>query len=195
MKTDTIRVSSRGAEMETALKQAEKVAAYKSLGAQSALQLRLLTEEMMGLMRSITGETEGAFWIEDEEGVYQLHLKTENRMDEKQKEELISVSSEGRNEAARGLMGKIRTFFEPAGGTPVFAGLFMPGSSPQMYQSMSWSMTDYKKRIARMREERQEGAEEAWDELEKSVVAHVADDIRVSIRGREAELIIIKKLA
>ena len=62
MKTDTILVSSRGREMETALKQAEKAAAYKGLGTKSALQLRLLTEEMMGLMRSITGETEGAFW-------------------------------------------------------------------------------------------------------------------------------------
>ena len=120
MKTDTILVSSRGREMETALKQAEKAAAYKGLGTKSALQLRLLTEEMMGLMRSITGETEGTFWIEDEEGVYQLHLKTENRMDEKQKEELIAVSSEGRNEAAKGLMGKIRAFFEPPmDGTPM----------------------------------------------------------------------------
>ena len=87
MKTDVILVSSRGKEMEKALKQAEKVAAYKGLERQSALQLRLLTEEMMGLMRSITGETEGSFWIEDEEGVYSLHLKVENRMNEEQKAE------------------------------------------------------------------------------------------------------------
>ena len=38
-------------------------------------------------------------------------------------------------------------------------------------------------------------AKDAWDELEKSVVKHVADDIKVSIRGREAEMIIMKKLA
>ncbi len=195
MKTDVILVSSRGKEMEKALKQAEKVAAYKGLERQSALQLRLLTEEMMGLMRSITGETEGSFWIEDEEGVYSLHLKVENRMNEEQKEELISVSSEGRNEATQGLMGKIRAFFEPSSDVPVFAGLFMPSSSPAMYRSMSWSMTEYRSRVARMKEENQEGAEEAWDELEKSVVAHVADDVRVSIHGREAELIIVKKMA
>ena len=61
--------------METALLQAEKVAAYKGLSYKNSLRLRLLTEEMMGLMRSVTGETKGLFWIEDEEGVYKLHLQ------------------------------------------------------------------------------------------------------------------------
>ena len=36
---------------------------------------------------------------------------------------------------------------------------------------------------------------EQWDELEKSVVSHIADDVLVSIRGYEVELVIIKKLA
>ena len=49
--------------MEAALNQAEKVAAYKSLSPKNTLHLRLLTEEMMGMMRSITGETQGKFWI------------------------------------------------------------------------------------------------------------------------------------
>ena len=33
-----------------------------------------------------------------------------------------------------------------------------------------------------------------WDELEKSVVTHVADDIKVSIRGQQVEMTILKKL-
>ena len=69
MKTDIISVSSSGRQMETALAQVEKVAAYKELGHKQALHLRLLAEEMMGMMRSITGEKEGEFWIEDEDGV------------------------------------------------------------------------------------------------------------------------------
>ena len=78
MKTDVITVSSRGKQMEKALEQADKVAAYKGLSAKDALHLRLLTEEMMGLMRSITGEKEGTFWIEDQDGEYQLHLRAES---------------------------------------------------------------------------------------------------------------------
>ena len=35
---------------------------------------------------------------------------------------------------------------------------------------------------------------EAWDELEKSVVSHVADEVKVSIRSGTVEMIIYKKL-
>ena len=52
MKTDVIVVSSRGNRMEEALRQVDKVAAYKELSARETLQLRLLTEETMGLMRA-----------------------------------------------------------------------------------------------------------------------------------------------
>ena len=80
MKTDVIVVSSSGKQMQAALDQAEKVASYKGLSAKNALHLRLLTEEMMGMMRALTGETEGRFWIEDQDGVYQLHLAVETTL-------------------------------------------------------------------------------------------------------------------
>ena len=37
-------------------------------------------------------------------------------------------------------------------------------------------------------------AREAWDDLEKSVVKNVADDVKVAIRSGTVEMIIIKKL-
>ena len=55
MKSDVITVSNRGKRMETALEQVDKVIAYKGLTGKNALHLRLLAEEMMGLMRSVTG--------------------------------------------------------------------------------------------------------------------------------------------
>ena len=42
--------------------------------------------------------------------------------------------------------------------------------------------------------EKREGAEEAWDELEKSVIAHVADEVKISIRGYDVEMIVYKKI-
>ena len=35
----------------------------------------------------------------------------------------------------------------------------------------------------------------AWDELEKSVIASVADDVIVGVKGRQANIIIVKKFA
>ena len=42
--------------------------------------------------------------------------------------------------------------------------------------------------------DKDEKAREMWDELEKSVVTHVADDVKVAIRGRTVEMAIYKKL-
>ena len=97
MKTDVIIVSSKGKQMETALQQAEKVAAYKGLSPKSTLHLRLLAEEMLSMMRSITGEPEGEFWIEDNNGEYQLHLKVATRLSIEKREQLLSVSATRKN--------------------------------------------------------------------------------------------------
>ena len=194
MKTDVITISSSGENMEAALQQAEKTAAYKGLTGKNALHLRLLTEEMMGMMRSIAGNVEGKFWIEDEDGAYQLHLKVHTSMDEQKREKLLSASSSGINEASRGIMGKLRAFFEPAEDNPLFVTSMM-SDGPEGLNDMNWSMYAYREQLERYMTEQRDGAAEAWDELEKSVVSHVADDVKVSIRGRDVEMIICKKMA
>ena len=201
MKTDVITVSSKGARMESALAQVDKMAAYKDLTGKNALHLRLLAEEMMGMMRSITGETEGKFWIEDEEDVYQLHLQVVTRMDSEKRDQLLSASTTGKNESARGLMGRLRDFFD-RGADEDIASFTSPLLLPGMYEHTTtptldweWSMVRYEDELAaRVREDDGE-ARKAWDELEKSVVARVADDVKVSIRGRVVEMTLLKKMA
>ncbi len=199
MKTDMIRVSSRSSRIETALKQADFVAAYKGLSPKSALHLRLLTEEMMGMIRSITGETEGDFWIEDQDNVFQLHFRVCTSMDSVKRERLLSAATSGKNESARGIMGRLRNFFDmeadadiAIAATPLFYGMYEghPSGSALDYE---WSMQRYEEQLS-FRGESDPVAKEAWDELEKSVVAHVADDVKVSIRGGTVEMTILKKM-
>lgn len=111
MKSDIIQIISNGENMDTALNEVEKVAAYKGLTGKNALHLRLLGEEMMGMMRSITGETKGVFWIEETDGLYELHLKVDTLVDSKKRKQLLAASKSGKNEASKGLMGKLREFF------------------------------------------------------------------------------------
>ena len=200
MKSDLITVSNKENSLNEALAQAEKVSAYKGLTGKNALHLRLLTEEMMGLMRSITGETEGTFWIEDSNNEYCLHLQVMTPMDSKKREQLLSVSASGKNESAKGLMGKLRDFFDrgaDANIAPFSSSLMLP----DMYERASmraadweWSMIRYEEALANRVKNDDASAKEAWDELEKSVVAKVADDVKISIRGRMVEMIIVKRL-
>ena len=82
MKTDILMISSDGTNMDSALAQVDKVAAYKGLSSKNALYLRLLVEETMAMMRAITGSVNGEFWMEDEDQLYTLHLKVSTLMDE-----------------------------------------------------------------------------------------------------------------
>lgn len=200
MKTDVINVSSRGSRMETALQQADFVAEYKSLSRKNALHLRLLTEEMMGIIRSITGETEGEFWIEDNDDVFQLHLRVNTTMDSEKRERLLSTSTSGKNESARGFMGRLRNFFDveadadvAASAGPLFSAMYSDSSTGSALD-YEWSLLRYQEQL-NSRGENDPIAREAWDEMEKSVVAHVADDVKISIRGRTVEMTIVKKMA
>ena len=196
MKTDVIVVSSSGKQMEQALEQAEKVASYKGLSPRGTLHLRLLAEEMMGMMRSITGEKEGEFWIEDEDGVFQLHLRVNTLMTMDKRDQLLSASTSGKNEAARGLMGRLRDFFEQGSGMQHVPFYYseMPGEFSGSALDWEWSMASYQNALSQWTDT-DEQAREMWDELEKSVVTHVADDVKVAIRGDWVEMTIIKKIS
>ena len=194
MKTDIIMISSEGNNMEAALSQIDKISVYKQLSSKSTITLRLLTEEVLAMMRAIAGNVNGEFWVEDQDGVYELHLFVRTLVDDKIREQLLAASSSGKNEATRGFMGKICSFFEPSFGVPMFSAGFA-GGVPQMHESYTWSMEDYRDQLRQHREMEQRRSQEEWDELERSVVAKVADDVKVSIRGRNVEMTIIKKLA
>ena len=190
MKSDVIEVSSREDRTGLVLELAERTAVYQKLSHKSALHLRLLAEEMMSMMRAIVGDVKGRFWIESEDGQYELHLRAETDVDWLERERLLSASSSGRNEAERGFMGKLRAFFGPAEGLPVLFDLCPDG----IYSDMTWSMRSYEEQIRRFRRQKRAGAAEAWDELDKSVAAKVADDIKVSIRSGAVEMVMLKKL-
>ena len=48
----------------------------------------------------------------------------------------------------------------------------------------SWSLNQYKNK--------QKDREEPWDEIEKSIIANIADDVVVSVKGRNIEIVITK---
>ena len=190
MKTDVITVSNKGTEIEEALKLTEKFAQTKGLDTKKALHLRLLTEEMMGMMRSITGETQGEFWIEDDTESAELHLRVKTLLDPQKRDQLIAASTSGKNEATRTLMGKLRSFFEYGS---AFTAPFVLDGNAEMYAAITaWSLKEYRSQLREYRAANGAGAEEEWDELEKSVVSHVADEVKVSVENNVAEMIIYK---
>ena len=175
--------------------ESEKVAKYNELSHRHALELRLLCEELVNMLPSIVSDFSGEFWIENQNDYYELCVKVfiEN-MDFDTRERLINVSKNNKNSAAVGISGKIRDAFEYmtiVGNDPMISPAGRFGFSSNIDFSQIWSLKQYQEKV-------QENAEietEAWDEIEKSIIAKLADDVIVGIKGKTVNIIIKKKFA
>lgn len=206
MKTDVIIIRNGGEGIDKALLQTDKVAVYKGLPHKQALRLRLLAEEMTGMLRAIIGDMTASFWIETEAEIYELHLSAMTVMDGEKREALLQASSSGRNEAAKGFMGRLWDIFmrmsepkstdEPGGFDYGYVhtdlGSFEAPMGVEMHSIIgSWSLNNYRKKL----DESREDTDEDWDELEKSIVAKLADEVKVFINGNAVEMVIYASFA
>ncbi len=206
METNRIAVNDHGIGRKQAFDELEKFAAYQELNHKETLRLRLLAEEMLGMLGGIVGEYGAYFWIEGERKNVALHLDAYVEMDIDKKEELLAVSSSGKNMAAKGLMGRIRDMMEnyllnydDISEYATDNGMsLMPGDDYGMmsagmdWANSRWSLDRYRDDVEAHHSD-DAAAEEAWDELEKSIVAKLADDVQVGIRSDKVELVIRKK--
>ena len=114
MRSDIVTIDNSGKGFARATDQAKKVAVFKGLDGMEAIQLQMLTEEMLSLAHSIAGEVKASFWIEFENAQADLHMTTTAILDKEKRAELIATSSSRKNEAAKTFLGKIRDKFEEA---------------------------------------------------------------------------------
>ena len=203
MKTSKIKVNSRGYGMEYALDEVEDFSRLMGFDERSARRARLLAEETMSMVRAIVDEFSANFWMESTPDCNcELHLQAEAPMNYDKKQELISASTQQRNEASVGIMGKIKDFIEDSlynmqDGASVAIGesqaMGMAGMVMNDIHMWSWSLEQYRQDV---QEQKKKGDDEAiddlLDELEKSIVANIADDVKVSVKGNNIEMIIRK---
>ena len=199
MKSNICKIEKGTKDLDAIFKECEKVAEYNGLNHKQALGLRLLCEEMDGMLPNIIDEFEGDFWIECEEGVCKVNISIKiPEFNVIKKEELVGIAKSKRNAAAVGIVGKIRNAIEnflldedAMNAINVSSNMyyFSTGLSGGADYACLWSLENYR---VKMEKEKQS---EAWDELEKSVLASVADDVIVKVKGNCAQIVIVKKFA
>ncbi len=197
MRSDTIHISSTGEGMSEVLRQVEAVSAYKHLTRRQSIRLRLLVEEMLGMFSGLTGETEGDFYIEDDELDFKIHLTATTSMNLEKRQALLDSSTSGKNAGAHGVMSKIRDLFarafEPIDdkSTGFYPGGWMVSASDTADISHLsydlWSFNRYRSYAS------ESGRNDEKLELERSIVANLADEIEIAIRGSKVEMIVYKK--
>ena len=170
MKSDVIKIDSRGNGFREAIEQTGKTAVFTDLNADESLHLQLLTEEMLSLVRSVTGEVEASFWIESEGKDFELHMTTQIVMDKEKRRQLIESSTSRKNEAATGFLGKLRDKLEEA-----------------MTAEVNYPENDFPDHGVL--------GEQDWDGYERSILQTVADQVKIGIRRDTVEVTILKRFA
>lgn len=198
MKSNVCKIEKGTKGLEEILKESERVAQYNGFTHKQGLHLRLLCEEIDGMLPNVIGDFEGKLWIEYNEGVCKINVSIQvPAFNLDKKEELIAIAKNKKNAAAVGIVGKIRSaienFFlneEPVGCFDTSYGAFYEaGYTGYVDYSYLWSLENYRSSVEQGKQN------DAWDELEKSVIASVADDVIVGVKGNQANITVIKKFA
>ena len=201
MKTAEIRITSFD-DCVRAFEATEKQGEESGLNTKQKLRLRLLAEELIGFIRSLTGDIDALYWVDRQGSTFVLHLKADDIiMNKEVREELLSAATSGKNAAAKGFMGKLRdmvaSVMTPSAQVPsVLSGFslgMMSTSSPvgenAGMTSYIWSLKNYKEKLD---ENEELQLEEETEDLERSIVANLADDVVVSIVGSRVQVDITK---
>jgi hypothetical protein len=199
MRSNICKIEKGTRDLDAILKESERVAAYNGLSHKQSLQLRLLCEEIDGMLPNIIDDFDGKLWIDFEDGVCKVNVSIQiPELNADKKDELIGIAKNKKNSAAVGIVGKIRDVIEDfildedrMEALSLSTGSFGLGTgySECIDYAYLWRLEEYRNSV------KKEEHAEAWDELEKSVIASVADDVIVGVKGKCAEVVIIKKFA
>lgn len=197
MVTDIISVKNDGTGVIEAVNETERFAEYQKLSHKDALRLRLLAEEMTGLVKNLVGDFDGRFWVEGDKNAVSLCLEADCSVDSERYDALLKVSTSGRNEAHKGFMGKLTGIFEYCMMSYETSAKYSGGYFDYMYDDVTnfgyekmWSLAAMRNELENMDETTE--TKEEWDELEKSIVASLADEVTVGVKSHKVRLVIKK---
>ncbi len=205
MVSEKFMVNSDAERMAAARYATESFAWQAKLDRRDALRLDLLVEETLGMVKNMLDDFYGQIWFVSEGRTCEIHFEVTADMNMDRKESLLSVSSTGKNAAAKGFMARLGDVISAAvhnlgetidayGRETMQYGIVnttgMMVSNAEMVPI--WTLQTYRHDLDQAKDA-DDAADEAWDELEKSIVARLADDIVVGVKGDRIDMIITKR--
>ena len=205
MVSNKFMVNSDAERMAAAQYVTQNFAWQLQLDKHDALRLSLLVEETLGMVKAMVNDFYGQLWFASEGERCEIHLEATADMNADRKQELLSVSSSGKNAAAKGFMATLGEIFSGAihgmGRTLDIYGqqtlrygiVHTPESYAVSPDGMMpiWTLQTYKEDLNREKDA-DAAAGIYLEDLEKSIVASLADDVIVGVKGDHIELVIVR---
>ncbi|MBR1559460.1 MAG: hypothetical protein IJ646_04380 [Clostridia bacterium] len=206
MVSEKFMINSDDGRLRDAKAAAERFAEGAGMKPRNALRFDLLVEESLGMVKTMVDDYFGQMWFAGDDKGCEIHMELMSDMTGDKREELLSVSRSGQNALAKGFMARVGDFLSRSahsfgkaldvyGAQTMRYGIVGGGGvdTPTVYDvTPMWSLQQYRAGLESDRA-RDKDASAAWDELEKSIVANLADDVVVGVKGDRAELVIVKR--
>lgn len=202
-----------GKDIIAELEKADDIIEELSLDNKNAIHAKLIFEETLGMLKGMTDNYKAVIWLEKYKKSYCLKFVAKTQMDYGKKQELLSVSTDKKNSSIKGVMDKIGDMIQNEilgyeNATKMaqeYGGVYLDYNAMGRYSSveglpeygMMWSLNDYRECLDDINggdSSVTEDSKFAWDELEKSIVANIANDILVGVKGDNIEMTIICKM-
>ncbi|MEG0771387.1 MAG: hypothetical protein RR436_05765 [Clostridia bacterium] len=152
--------------------------------------LRLLTEEMFSMCKELLSTETLDFEVKSEDTRCVLCVSTKTQVNETAREQFMSVSSDGKNAAnkgVKGVLGAVLEAFSYDGNTSLYNASWACGmQSISGGYPLVWSLSQY------MESTPEDKIRLDWDGMEKSIIANFADDVSIGVRNNRLEMTVTK---
>lgn len=179
-------------DVERALNEVDGFSRQMGLGARQSEHLRLIGEELLGMVGGMLDVEYGRFWIETEGNQYSINLSAKSIIGIRAK---AILESAGKNTEYKGITGLLKKavddmagMFRDSGAGYDFSEQIdaaLAGTEVTSDEALLWSLTKYTEAV-----ERDDKADD-WDELELSVLKKISKDIIVSYRNDRVDIKVI----
>lgn len=189
--------------INSAISEAERYATSENLDNGMKLRLRLLSEELLSLVKGLPHMKDGDFFIERDGTDYDICFDANAKINKKTREQLLEVSSTNKNEAYIGISGMV---------TQAIDSMILMGASDRqgvnklsmnaMEESIGrdednykWSYNIYKEKElnSNIDSDSEEQGVVNSEEIGKSVLTKLSDDIRISVRTNKVSIRVLVK--
>ena len=200
MRTSQMHITSQGAGIAEALTEVEFAANRSGIGDRQAMRIRLIAEEMMEMVRSVSRDFEAEFSAQLDGSVCELKLLSDTTRDGAASHDVVSLFHR-----SAGVTGKIRSlmqspFSELQKNEELLGEFGIRKVEPELFDGMmpedaenayvwtleSYGLSAFDALIA--------DDDENWVEIARSIIANLADDFQMYIYEDRLELTVLKDI-
>ena len=187
-----------------AINEAERYAVSENLSNSMKLRLRLISEELLMLTKSIPQLKDGSFYIERDGIDYDICFDASGKISKKTRTQLVGVSSSNTNDAYIGISGLFTkaidsmvqmSINDKSGVNSAISKDTMEESIGKADDDYKWSYNIYKEKEQNATVDMDEdaSADIKEDEIGKSMLMKLSDDIRISVRTNHVSMRVLVK--